>query len=97
MPELGRIHDVDEQRRNHFAFALWNGLSFDGSAGAKPRTAGWGVSIAWAAAAGGGCWPSEAPHSLQNFAVVRLGAPQAGQCNSKAVPQASQNLAASEF
>ena len=32
LPELGRIHDVDEQRRNHFAFALWNGLSFDGSA-----------------------------------------------------------------
>jgi len=24
LPELGRIHDVDEQGRNHFAFALWN-------------------------------------------------------------------------
>ena len=97
LPELGRIHDVDEQRRNHFAFALWNGLSFDGSAEGETEDRRLGRIDRVGSRRGGGCWPSEAPHSLQNFAVVRLGAPQAGQCNSKAVPQASQNLAASEF
>ena len=30
LPELGRIHDVDKQGRNHFAFALWNRLRSDG-------------------------------------------------------------------
>ena len=30
-PSSVEIYDVDEQRRNHFAFALWNGLSLDSS------------------------------------------------------------------
>ena len=65
---------------------------------AKPRTTGWGLSVALAAAAlGEGCWSSATPHSLQNFALVRLGPPQAGQCRGKAVPQTSQNFAASEL
>jgi hypothetical protein len=54
--------------------------------------------VAWVAGSlGGGCRPSATPHSLQNFALVRLDAPQAGQCRGKAVPQALQNFAASEF
>jgi hypothetical protein len=32
LPELGRSHDVHEKGRNHFAFALWNGLRCDGGA-----------------------------------------------------------------
>jgi hypothetical protein len=34
---------------------------------------------------------------LQNFALGRLGAPQAGHPSGKGVPHASQNLASSEF
>ena len=41
--------------------------------------------------------PTASPHSVQNFALGRLDAPQAGQCRGKAVPQALQNFAASEF
>ena len=65
---------------------------------ANPKSAVCGLTVAWAAGPlGGGCRLSATPHSLQNFALVRLGAPQPGQCRGKAVPQALQNFAASEF
>ena len=96
-PSSVESNDVDEQGRNHFAFALWNGLSLDGSAEGKAEDRRLGRIDRVGRRRGGACWPSEAPHSLQNFAVVRLDAPQAGQRRGKAVPQASQNLAASAF
>ena len=43
------------------------------------------------------CCPRAAPHSLQNFATTRLGAPHAAHGSGRGFPQESQNLAASEF
>ena len=40
LPELGRIHNVDEQGRNHFAFPLWNRLRFDGRAESEAEVRG---------------------------------------------------------
>jgi hypothetical protein len=30
LPELGRIHNINEKGRNHLALALWNSLRLDG-------------------------------------------------------------------
>ena len=57
-----------------------------------------GATVSWGDAAGSCvCCRRDAPHALQNFAVVRLGARHEAQSSGKATPQASQNLAFSRF
>jgi hypothetical protein len=44
--EFGRSHDVDEEGRHHFPFALWNGLRFDGDPESEGQIRGlWPVSV----------------------------------------------------
>jgi hypothetical protein len=40
LPELGRIHNINEKGRNHLALALWNSLRLDGGAKSEGEVRG---------------------------------------------------------